>query len=320
MPPTKFRVNWSFIQEKTRKIDFQVAAMAATLDFRSEWFYLFLIYKSPQYFLPSFESTGLLVQEKKQKTDFQNGHRWPSWISDPNDFKFFYLPVTPMLPTKFPVKLAFGFTRRSKKVDFQDGHHHSGHLGFPIGMILANFDLQVTRTLPTEFRINWPFSSGEKAKNKFSKWPPWTFLTILDLQVTPMHPIKFRANWPFNWGKKRKTDFQDGRHGDHLGFPIRTILAIFDLQVTSMLPTKFRVNWPFGSEEEVKNRFLRWQLWRQSWISDRNSFSYFWFTSYPSASYQVSSQMAFRFRRRSEKYTFKMSAMAAILDFRSERL
>ena len=33
-----------------------------------------------------------------------------------------------------------------------------------------------------------------------------------------------------------KIDFQDGRHGGHLGFPIRMILAIFDLQVTPMLP------------------------------------------------------------------------------------
>ena len=29
--------------------------------------------------------------------------------------------------------------------------------------------------------------------------------------------------------KKRKIDFQDGRHGGYLGFPIGTILAIFDL-------------------------------------------------------------------------------------------
>ena len=34
----------------------------------------FLIYKSPQYFLPSFESIGRSVQEKKFKIDFQDGH------------------------------------------------------------------------------------------------------------------------------------------------------------------------------------------------------------------------------------------------------
>ena len=54
------------------------------------------------------------------------------------------------------------------KTDFQDG----GYLGSPIGMILAIFDLQVTVMLPTKFQINWPFGSGEEAKNRFSMWPP----------------------------------------------------------------------------------------------------------------------------------------------------
>ena len=69
-----------------------------------------------------------------------------------------------------------------------------------------------------------------------------------------------------------------------------------------MLPTKFGVNWPFGSGEEAKNRFSRWLPWRPSWFYDRHDFSYFWSTSHPDASYQVWSQLAFRFRRRSEKY------------------
>ena len=51
--------------------------------------------------------------------------------------------------------------------------------------------------------------------------------------------------------KKRKIDFQDGRHGGHLGVPIRTILTIFDIQATMMLPTKFDVDWPFDSREEA---------------------------------------------------------------------
>ena len=40
-----------------------------------------------------------------------------------------------------------------------------GHLGFPIGTILANFDLQVTPMLPTKFQVSWPFGSGEEEKN-----------------------------------------------------------------------------------------------------------------------------------------------------------
>ena len=97
--------------------------------------------------------------------------------------------------------------------------------------------------------------------------------------------------------KKRKIEFQFGRHGGHPGFPIRMILATFDLKATLMIPTKLQIKWSFGSGEEAKNRFSR----RPSWIYDRNDFSYFSSTSHPDASYQVSSQLAFWFSRRSEK-------------------
>ena len=82
------------------------------------------MYKSPRCFLASLESTGLSVQEKKRKIDFQDGC-------------------------------------------------HGGHPGFPIGMILAIFDIQVTPMLPTKFGVNWPFGSGEEAKHRFSRWLPW---------------------------------------------------------------------------------------------------------------------------------------------------
>ena len=89
---------------------------------------------------------------------------------------------------------------KKRKIDFQDGRH-GGHLGFPIGTVLATFDLQVTPMLPTKFGVNWHFGSGEEAKNRFSRQPPW--------------------------------------YGGHLGFLIGTILAIFDLQVTPKLLSKF---------------------------------------------------------------------------------
>ena len=44
---------------------------------------------------------------------------------------------------------------------------NGSQLGFTIGTILAIFDLRVTPMLPTKFRVNWPFSSGEEAKNRF---------------------------------------------------------------------------------------------------------------------------------------------------------
>ena len=74
----------------------------------------------------------------------------------------------------------------------------------------------------------------------------------------PMLPANFRVNWPFGSGEEAKIDFQDGRHGDYLGIPIGTILAIFflDLQVTPMLLTKFQVNLPLGSGEEATAAIL----------------------------------------------------------------
>ena len=51
-----------------------------------------------------------------------------------------------------------------------------------------------------------------------------------------------------------------------------------------------------------------------SMISDQKDFSYFLPISQPDTSYQVSSQFAFQFRRRSKKLIFMMAAMASILD------
>ena len=171
---------------------------------------------------------------------------------------------------------------KKRKIDFQEGGH-GDHLGFPIGTILAVFVLQ--------------------AKNRFSRWPLWISsrkdLSHFDLQVSPMLPTSFKSIGFSVQEKKQKIDFQDGRHGGNLGFPIGMILAIFDLQVTPMLPTELQVNWPFGSGEEAKNRFSR--PWWPSWISDWNNFSYFLSKSHPDASYQDSSQLAFWFRKRSEK-------------------
>ena len=105
-----------------------------------------------------------------------------------------------------------------------------------------------------------------------------------------MLPIKFRVYWPFRSEKSSKINFEDGDSGGHLGYLIKAILAIFDIQVAPTLPTKIRVSWHFGSGEEFQNRFSRW--WPYC-ISNRNDFSYFWSTSDPNTSYQVSSQLAF---------------------------
>ena len=141
---------------------------------------------------------------------------------------------------------------KKRKIDFQDD---GGHLGFPIGTILAIFDLQYTLILHSKFGINWPFSSGEEAKNRFSRWLPWRPSWISDrhdvsyffIYKSPRCFLASLASIGLSvQEKKQKKYFQDGGLGGHLGFPIGTIVAIFDLQVTPVLPIKYQVNWPRG--------------------------------------------------------------------------
>ena len=62
--------------------------------------------------------------------------------------------------------------------------------------------------LPTKFRVNWPFCSGEDAKNGgHLGFPIRKILPIFNLQVTPMLPTKFPVNWPFGSGEEAKNRF-----------------------------------------------------------------------------------------------------------------
>ena len=200
-----------------------------------------------------------------------------SWISCQTGFSYFDLPATPMFSTKFE-SFGFSVQKKKRKVDglylgfpirtlffiyFWFTSHpkasYSGssqlafrfrrcekkftrwppcHLRFPIETILPTFNLSVTPMLPAKFRVNFPFASGEEAKNRFSRWSTWwpswmsnrTILAIIDLQVTPMFPTKFIKSISLSIPeKKQKIAFQNGRHGGHLGFPIGKLLAIFDL-------------------------------------------------------------------------------------------
>ena len=104
------------------------------------------------------------------KNRFSKWPPWrPSWISNQNDFSYFSSsPRCFLLSYK---SSGPSVQEKKQKIDFQNGHH-GGHLGFPIGTILAIFYLQVTRMLPTKFQVNWLLGLGEEAKIRFSRWPP----------------------------------------------------------------------------------------------------------------------------------------------------
>ena len=90
--------------------------------------------------------------------------------------------------------------QKKRKIDFQDGGH-SGHLGFPIGTILAIFDLQITLMVPSKFGLS---VQEKKRKIDFQDgghgghlgFLIGTILATFDLQVTPMLPTKYQVNWP----------------------------------------------------------------------------------------------------------------------------
>ena len=119
---------------------------------------------------------GLGVEANKR---FSRWPLWrPSWISDQQDFSYFY-SASPwyFLPSLYSTGLSA--QEMKWKIDFPDGGHGS-HIGFPIGTILAIFDLQVSPMLPTKFWVNWHLGLLEEANNRFSRWPPWRPSWIYD--------------------------------------------------------------------------------------------------------------------------------------------
>ena len=124
--------------------------------------------------------------------------RWPlSWISDWNNFSYFYI-------------------------------YKSSNCILPI------------------FKSTGPLVQENKQKKKSFKMAAME--AILDFRSTQFKLFQiykspkcflpsFESNGLSVQEKKQKIDFQDGCHGDHLGFLIEMILAIFDLQVTLMPPT-----------------------------------------------------------------------------------
>ena len=91
------------------------------------------------------------------------------------------------------------------------------------------FHLQVTPMLPVKFRVDWPFSSEEEGKNRFSRWPPswisnWNDFSYFYIYKSSQSflPI-FKSTGHLVQENKWKKEFQDGRHDGHLGFPIQTI-------------------------------------------------------------------------------------------------
>ena len=197
-----------------------------------------------------------------------------------------------MLPTSVGVEPVTSWSPVGRRIQLS----HQGRL-LLIYKSPRYFQLTLSQ-LPFRFRRKSSkpiFQDGHYSRNL--GFPIATIWAIFDLQVTLMLPTKFQVSLH---QKKGKIDFQDGHH---LGFPIGTILAIFistshpdaSYEFSNQLALWFR-----KISKKKKKRVSRWPPWWPSWISDPNNLSYYRSTSHLNASYQVSSQTAVQFRRRSK--------------------
>ena len=119
--------------------------------------------------LPTKFQVSLPLGSEEVKNRFSRWQPWwPSWISDRT--KFSCMSSRCFLPIFKSVGLSV--QEKKQKIDFQDDCL-CGHLGFPIGTVLATSNLQISPMLSAKFQVNWPFDSGEEAKNRFSRWWPW---------------------------------------------------------------------------------------------------------------------------------------------------
>ena len=192
------------VGEKKWKIDFQDAAKAAILDLRSERLYLCLIYPVIPMLPTKFRVNWIFDSGEETKNIWSMAA-----ILDHNDFSYFWSTAPRWFLPSFK-SIGLSVQEKKRKMNFR----HGGHLWFPIGTILAIFDLPVTPILPTKPRVDWPFGSGEKSKNTLSRLPPWWPSWISD-----------RIDFSYFWS---------------ISHPI--------------LPTKVLVNWHFGSGEEAKKK------------------------------------------------------------------
>ena len=113
---------------------------------------------------------------------------WPSRISKQNDFSSLLSMSSRCFLPSFK-SIGLSFQEKKRKIDFQYGGH-GGHLGYPIGMILAIFASHPDAIgLSVQKKRLKDFQNGHHGSHL--GFPIGTILAIFDLQVTPMLPTKF---------------------------------------------------------------------------------------------------------------------------------
>ena len=187
--------------------------------------------------------------------------RWPSRISDQNDFSYFWSTSHRklILPTKFHINWPLG-SEKQRKIDFQDG----GHLGFPIGTILLFliyklpwcFQLRF-KTLAFWFRRREKVDFQDGGNSSHLGFPMGRILLFLIYKSPWCFLLCFKTLAFWFRSRREQIDFQDGCNGSHLGISDLYDFSFSLIYKPTLCFLSFQVNWPFGSGEEGKNR-LSW--------------------------------------------------------------
>ena len=85
------------------------------------------------------------------------------------------------------------------------------------------------------------------------------------------NPSSFGSIRLMVWEDMSFAEFQDGRHGGHLGYQNRMILAILNLYITLMPPTMFQLNLTYGLGGNVVWRISRYS---RHLVPEQNNFSH----------------------------------------------
>ena len=137
-------------------------------------------------------------------------------------------------------------------------------------------------------------------------------LATVDLQFTSILSMNFESVQE----KKFKTKFSRRPPQPQFGIPYRNDLSYFSS--TSHPDASYRFE-SIGLSVQKKKGKIDFQDGRHLGFPIGTILAIFISTSHPNPSYQFSNQLALWFRKISEKKSFKMAAMIAILDFRSKQ-
>ena len=178
---------------------------------------------------------------------------------------FFDLQVVLKFPYQVSSQLAFRLRRRSAKIFsglrpywISDRNNFSFFLFFFfLFFFLEQKGKRKVQTLPTEFRVNRHFGSGEEPQNRFSR-----------LRLC-------RPSWI--------------SHRNGFSYFLLASYPDSSYQVSSQLAFWFR--------SRIAKQSLRWRLWQPSWIHLLFCFLLLLFAGHWYAFYQVSSQLAEGCRR-----------------------